>query len=354
VSGLSHELNNPLASVMALSELLLDSPSLPPDELENARMILEETRRAAKIIGNLLAFARQQPAKKAPIDVNAMLAQAIDMRRYALQLDNVTLDLALQPNLPPVLGDVTQLQQVILNLIANAEQALRGWTGDRRLGVRTARFGDNVTITVQDSGPGIAAEGRDRIFDPFFTTRGVGEGTGLGLSVADGIVREHGGRIHVDSTLGAGATFIVELPIARPPADPPLQRRARPVPVQSLTMLVVDDEPAIREALSRFLVRLGHRVDVAANGLEARTCLASCSYDRILLDVRMPGLGGDALYREIEESAPWMAKGVIFLTGDSENDVVRDLVGSSGRSCIAKPFTLEDVRRAIHEVAVVS
>lgn len=351
VSGVSHELNNPLASVMALGELLLESPALPPEERDNARMILDETRRAAKIIGNLLAFARQQPARKSPVDINVMLAQAIDMRRYALQLDNVALDLALFPGLPPVQADATQLQQVLLNMLGNAEQALRGWAGDRRLSVRTARFGGQVTITIHDTGPGIDPHDRDRIFDPFFSTRGVGQGTGLGLSVAEGIVREHGGRIHVDSTPGAGATFIIELPVAAPDTDAPPITREWGVPGQKLAVLVVDDEPTIREALSRFLVRLGHRVDLAANGLEARTRLTSRTYDRILLDVRMPGLAGDVLYREITERTPGMARGVIFLTGDAENEVVRDFVAASGRRWIAKPFTLEDVRRAVHEIS---
>ncbi|MBV6521346.1 MAG: Sensor histidine kinase RcsC [Gemmatimonadaceae bacterium] len=349
VSGLSHELNNPLASVMALGELLLESPALPREELDNARMILDETRRAAKIIGNLLAFARQQPARKTPADVNVLLAQAVDMRRYALQLDNIAIELALQPNLPPVLADVTQLQQVVLNLIANSEQVLRNWPGERRLSLRTRLVGSQVAITVQDTGPGIGAADRDRIFDPFFTTRGVGQGTGLGLSVADGIVREHGGRIHVDSTPGAGATFIVEIPIAPRVEALPGSRQDVGVPMESLSVLVVDDEPTIREALSRYLVRLGHHVDLAANGLEARARLASLAYDRILLDVRMPGLAGDALYRELVERAPSAARGVIFLTGDAENDPVRVFLESSGRPCISKPFTLDDVRAALHQ-----
>jgi two-component system NtrC family sensor kinase len=354
VSGLSHELNNPLASVMALGELLHESPSLPRDEQENVRMILEETRRAAKIIGNLLSFARQQPAAKALVDLNVLLAQAVDMRRYELQLNNVTVEVVLVPNLPPVLADPMQLQQVFLNLIANAEHALRGWTGERRLSVWTTQVGETLTATVQDTGPGIAAEDRDRIFDPFFTTRGVGQATGLGLSVADGIVREHGGRVHVDSTAGAGATFTVELPMARREAEARPIIRASWDPGETLVVLVVDDESAIREALSRFLIRLGHRVDVAANGLEARTRLASRRYDRILLDVRMPGLAGDVLYREIAERTPAMVGGVIFLTGDSENELVRDIVASSGRPCIAKPFTLDDVRRALHDITTLS
>lgn len=349
VSGLSHELNNPLASVMALAELLLESDALPGEARENARMILDEARRAAKIIGNLLAFARQQPAQKAPVDVNVIVAQALDMRRYALQLDNVTIDLTLTPHLPPVLADVSQLQQVLLNLIANAEQAVRAVDRERRLSLRTARFGSNVTIAFQDNGLGISGEDRDRIFDPFFTTRGVGQGAGLGLSVADGIVREHGGRIHVDSTPGAGATFIVELPVAskEPETSPP--SREWPVPNRLLAILVVDDEPTIREALTRFLVKLGHRVDQAANGIDARLRLASRTYDRILLDVRMPGLAGDMLYREIAERSPAMARRVVFLTGDSENSAVQAFLSTTARPCLTKPFSLDDVHQIVHD-----
>lgn len=350
VSGLSHELNNPLASVMALGELLVESSALPPEEHESAEMILSEARRAAKIIGNLLAFARQQPSQKSPIDINVLVAQAVDMRRYALQLDNMVVDVSLAPHLPPVLADASQLQQVMLNLLANAEQALTDWSGARHLTVRTARTTDGVTISVQDSGPGIKPENRARIFDPFFTTRGVGKGTGMGLSVAEGIVRDHGGRIHVDSTLGAGATFVVELPVARPASSVSSNSREWPVPNRPLAMLVVDDEAGIREALTRFLTRLGHSIDTASDGFEARERLASRTYDRILLDVRMPGLAGDVLYRELVERAPEMAPRVVFLTGDSENNTLQSFVASTGRPCIPKPFTLDDVRRVLADM----
>ncbi|MFN8583084.1 MAG: ATP-binding protein [Gemmatimonadaceae bacterium] len=350
VSGLSHELNNPLASVMALGELLVESPALPPEEHESAELILDEARRAAKIIGNLLAFARQQPSQKSPLDINVLVAQAVDMRRYALQLDNMMVDVRLTPHLPPVLADASQLQQVLLNLLANAEQALTDWPGERHLSVLTTRTGDHVAVTVTDSGPGIQPENRARIFDPFFTTRGVGKGTGLGLSVAEGIVRDHGGRIYVESSLGAGATFVVELPLARPAGDPVTTSKEWPVPVKPLRLLVVDDEAGIREALTRLLSRMGHAVDAAADGFEARERLASRTYDRILLDVRMPGLSGDTLYRELADRSQDLASRVIFLTGDSENATLQSFVASTGCPCITKPFTLDDVRRSIADV----
>ena len=217
VSGVAHELNNPLASVMAFSQLMLSNPvPFPPDQRRALETIDQEARRAAKIVSNLLTFARQHTPERGPADLNRVVEDAIELRRYALRSIGVEVELELDPLLPLTWADPFQLQQVVLNLLANAEHALATRPLPRRVTVVTERSGDQLSLRVTDNGPGIAPEHLPRVFNPFFTTKGVGEGTGLGLSISDGIIREHGGRIRAHSHPGAGATFVIELPHTAP------------------------------------------------------------------------------------------------------------------------------------------
>ncbi len=227
VSGVAHELNNPLAGVMAFSQLLLMNASLDADSAQYAETINAEARRAAKIVGNLLTFARRHHPERALTDLNQVALDTLELRRYALRVSQIELDVDLDPALPCTWADPFQLQQVMLNLLANAEQALTDWTGERRMALRTSVSDGTITLTVSDTGPGVAPAAMPRVFNPFYTTKPVGQGTGLGLSISDGIVREHGGRIRVVSEPGAGAAFVVELPVVEPPPlEPAPARRA--------------------------------------------------------------------------------------------------------------------------------
>jgi two-component system NtrC family sensor kinase len=218
VSGVAHELNNPLAAVVAYAQLILDKPALRDEEQQALETILHEAKRAAKIVSNLLTFARQHQPERSAMDLNQVITDTIALRRYILAEQQIQLVLDLDSALPHTWADTAQLQQVLLNLLANAEHALDQWDGERRLSVST-RYADNtITLRVTDSGAGIGDTVVDQIFNPFFTTKGVGVGTGLGLSIADGIVREHGGTIRVESAPGQGATFIVLLPYVDPEA----------------------------------------------------------------------------------------------------------------------------------------
>lgn len=216
VSGVAHELNNPLAAVMAYAQLVLTSRTLPDDERGAIETMLQETKRAVRIVSNLLTFARQHQPERVVTDLNQVVTDTIALRRYALSERNVTAVVDLDERLPLTWADSFQMQQVLLNLVTNAEHALGDWPGERTITVTTQYEGQKLRLTVADSGPGIDDATLDQIFNPFFTTKNVGEGTGLGLSIADGIMREHGGRIRAASTLGHGATFIVELPFVDP------------------------------------------------------------------------------------------------------------------------------------------
>ena len=350
VSGVAHELNNPLASVMAFSQLVLGTAGNDAERDEALATIHSEARRAAKIVSNLLTFARQHPPQRTTTSVSSVVASTLDMRRYALAVHGVELEEQLDDSLPAIWADPFQLQQVFLNLIGNAEQALRGWEGHRRIIVTTEERAGRIVVTVRDTGPGISSAEIDRVFNPFYTTKGVGKGTGLGLSVSDGIIREHGGSIRVESSEGAGAAFVVELPIVAPPGAAPAQADTpaqEPSGARALTILVVDDEPAIRSAIVRYFAGLGHVVDAAASGAEAHALIESRKYDTLLLDLRMPDTSGDAIYHELLARDPDLAARVIFLTGDAHSEETQRLLDQSGRASVMKPFSFEELTRVV-------
>ncbi len=218
VGGVAHEVNSPLTSILAYAHVL-ERDTVQGEERQSAiETIGKEARRAARIVGKLLSFARQGNPERLPSDLNQVLRDTIDLRRYALKMQEIRLSLALAPDLPLVDADPFQLQQVFINLLSNAEQAVADVAGERRIRVATEVRGTFVVATVSDNGPGISAETLPHIFNPFFTTKARGAGTGLGLSISDGIVREHRGLLRVRSEPGAGATFEVTLPL--PPASP--------------------------------------------------------------------------------------------------------------------------------------
>jgi PAS domain S-box-containing protein len=347
VSGVAHELNNPLASVMAFAQLLLAAPADTPPDREAIDAINQEARRAAKIVANLLTFARQHQPERTIADLNRVVHDTLELRRYALRTAQVEIDTDLDPDLPLTWADAFQLQQVVLNLLTNAEHALASWDGEKRIAIATKRRGDQLVISVADTGPGVPPENLLRIFNPFFTTKPVGEGTGLGLSISDGIVREHGGRIRVDSRPGLGATFEIELPHAHPPSSTPSDSE-EPVAIAPGTkrLLVVDDEAAIRHAVSIFFRSLGHVVDVASNGAEALARARATTYDAMLLDLRLPDTTGDAMLRALHKEG-CVPNRVVFVTGDTESETARAVLEATGCEVVGKPFLFDELAAVV-------
>ncbi|HEU4629707.1 MAG TPA: PAS domain S-box protein [Gemmatimonadaceae bacterium] len=351
VSGVAHELNNPLAGIMAFAELLVEAPDVKGEERQAAATIHAEARRAAKIVGNLLTFAREHEAVRTVVDLNRVVRTVAELRRYALRAQQVEVVLDLDPALPLTRADEHQLHQVVLNLVTNAEHALQDWDGPRRLTLRTRRDDDRLLVSVSDTGPGIAPAQQGRIFNPFFTTKPVGKGTGLGLSISHGIVREHGGRLTVESEPGHGATFVVELPLAEPAVRRASGAVARPAAAAEpaggaptrRSVLVVDDEEAVRLALLRFLGREGYDAEAVGGGRAALARLRDRHFDAVLLDLRMPDLAGDAVYRELVEHDAEQAGRVIFVTGDVRSDRTRAFVEATGCPVVSKPFLLEEL-----------
>jgi len=214
VSGVAHELNNPLTGVIGFSELLAGRKDLPDDAKEDIKVINREAQRTANIVKNLLTFARKHPKEKQATAINKAIEAVLELRTYEQKVSNIQVNTQFASDLPEIIANAFDLQQVFLNIIVNAEHAMLEAHGKGTITIITERDGDIIRASLVDDGPGISKENLGHVFDPFFTTREVGKGTGLGLSICYGIITEHGGKIYAKSELGKGATFIIELPVA--------------------------------------------------------------------------------------------------------------------------------------------
>lgn len=352
VSGVAHELNNPLASITAFAQLMISDGNLTADDRHAAEVIGNESKRAARIIHNLLTFARQHKAEKSYADINQVVENTLELRGYDLSVRGIRVERSYANPAPSTMVDPYQLQQVILNLVTNAEQAMSSVErGRQRLMVRTRADADAVHIEIEDTGPGIPPDSLERIFNPFYTTKPVGQGTGLGLSISLGIVGEHGGRIWAENVPAGGAKFCIELPRVAPDHSRAAAVAVSPVAlVEGLHILVVDDEPSIRQALCRFLERDGHNVVAADSGSGAIAAARTESFDAILLDMRMPDMSGKEVWEQWRQERPELARRVVFLTGDIVSPDLQQFLASTGRPFMAKPFGLDDVVRVLEAV----
>jgi len=335
VAGVAHELNNPLTSVIGYAQLLQEelreasegNTTRPtPDLTHDLRRIAEESERAAKIVRNLLAFARRQTAARAEQDIADVMSRVLALRAYEFRLNAIELETDFEPGLPPVLGDGGQLQQALLNLLLNAEQAMRARpVRSIRVGARHVRESDAVELFITDSGHGIPDENLRRIFDPFFTTREVGEGTGLGLSICYGIVRDHGGQISVESRLGQGTTFKVLLPARVSGTDGPLRA------------LVAHRDSTERDYVAAALTGWGHAAVAAESASEARAKLAAGTVDVALIDDALVGA----------EPAAWGA--ALAAHGGRASVILMTEAEESGG--VAPPYELSALRSALRSVS---
>jgi signal transduction histidine kinase len=348
ISGVAHELNNPLATILASAERLARLPAEATIK-RGLDAILGESERAAKIVRNLLTFARKRQTTRTMVDVNDVVRDTLALRQYEQRVANVSVIEGLAAGLPPVFADPHQLQQVLLNLVINAEQAMITSHGRGTLVIRSWQDSarDAVAIEVADDGPGVPEEVMPRIFDPFFTTKDVGKGTGLGLSVAYAIVEEHGGTISAHSRPEGGAAFVMALPTGGAPLQA-AARTAAPVPDQvgaGAVVLVVEDEAALASAVADALTDAGFLVERAGDGAEALARVAEKTYDLVICDLRMPRVDGPAFYRAIAARSPELARRVIFVTGDVVGTDAERFLEESACPWLAKPFRLADLLR---------
>ena len=355
VAGVAHELNNPLAAVMGFAEILRDTGA-DSKYSRQLDLIYKAAQRCHKIVQSLLSFARRHQPERKPVHVNELVEAVLEIIAYSLRTGNIEVITVLDKKLPQVMADGHQIQQVLLNIINNARQAIEAHQAGGKITISTTATDLNVRIIIRDNGPGISAENLRRIFDPFFTTKEVGKGTGLGLSLCYGMIKEHGGNIYAESPPGEGAIFVIELPAFRDAANPavasvvPPVERLNPHEGEGKRVLVIDDEAAILQLVADSLRRTGFQVDTVGDGLAALQRLKADKYDVTLCDWKMPGLNGQDVYEQLQSFNPDLCKRMIFITGDVINDRMRKFLESQERPCLSKPFVIGDLRAVIRSV----
>lgn len=355
VAGVAHELNNPLTSVIGFSELLSQT-----DTNEKIRphlqLIAKSAHRCHKIVQSLLSFSRQHAPERRLIQLGSVVDDVLEIMAYDLRTSNVEIVRDIPDGLPPILGDPHQLQQVFVNILGNARQALEPFRRDGQIVIRARVDAGVMRLEFQDNGPGIRPENVSRIFDPFFTTKPVGKGTGLGLSLSYGLIQEHGGKIRVQSEPGYGAMFIIELPVATTPpavllgtAAAPSRESRSPFATsgEGKAVLIVEDEEWIITLTEELLRQEGYRVMSAVNGEKALAAMQRVKFDVIVCDWKMPGMNGIQLYEHLLQHDPAAAKRMLFMTGDVVNSTFEDFLRRHGKSYLTKPFAIEEFREAV-------
>ncbi|HET7458433.1 MAG TPA: ATP-binding protein [Gemmatimonadaceae bacterium] len=376
VAGVAHEVNNPLSSISAFAQLLLRDGGLTGEQRESVEVIRAETTRASQVVKDLLAFARRSEPRREALDLNALVERTLRLRNYQLTSSNLQVELSLADDLPPVVGDARQLQQVVLNLVTNSIQAMMpSGAGTLRVTTRVAAAaanarpsaataGPRVELEVVDTGPGIPPAARAHIFEPFFTTKPEGEGTGLGLSVSYGIVTAHGGTIRLAETSPRGTRFVVTLPAIpaiavgasgdvrdaadagrSPGAEGAASALPRRSPLAGLRLLFIDDEPALRSGMEAFGRLRGFTVVTAPEGGAGLAAVQRTAFDAIVCDLRMPGMGGVAFHEALSRERPGLARRTVFITGDVMTN--GDVGPSSRQPTVPKPFTFERLEEAL-------
>lgn len=355
IAGIAHELNNPLTTIMGNIQLLLGR-GLQPEAVSEARRIHQEADRARRIVKNLLYFARENKPDRSVVDLNEIVERTLALRGYEWKMKNIRVQTHLAPNLPRTMADPYQLQQVVLNMLINAEQALenreRGlvkihtWWSEGSSGAR-------LFLEIADDGPGIPAEIASRIFDPFFTTKPPGMGTGLGLSIVYGIIRQHDGEIILDGERTSGAKFVIELPVVEPPADISDRKNANvsgpDTKVRPSRILVVEDEPTVARLIIEVLQEDGHSATASLDSRDGLELLSKTPYDLVICDLHMPHLDGRLFFQALKQSRSTLQRRILFITGDTLSPSTLEFIERNHVPYLAKPFLVEELKRAVRQ-----
>lgn len=350
-SGFVHELSSPLIGVLGYASKLLEHP-LEASVRAEIEKIRDEAERAARIVRNLLELSYRVALNKKLVNLNRLLEETLALRRHEWEVRRIRASVEFDPALPDTQADPDQLQQVLLNLLLNAEQAIASLRDYGSLCVGTHWDADagKIWIEVTDDGAGIDPAILPRIFEPFFTTKPLGRGSGLGLSISEEIVRRHEGSLTVRSAPGCGATFTIELPVVGASAGEVTEPVQLTLPANGWgRLLVVDDEALVVELLSDILRRDGYEV-MATTHPEEVLEMTQAGFDLLICDLAMPGLDGEALYGALEESGSPLAKQILFTTGDLLSPRTTEFLARTGAPFLPKPFRVEEVRQVVRHL----
>src|SRR5467141_15240 len=353
VSGVAHELNNPLTSIAGLSEFLLEQKELGKKDRGHLQVIQEQAERASRIVRNLLTFARKGAAERVPVDLNDVIRRTLSLTSYDLKLKDIVVERELSGALPDVFGDRHGLQQVVLNLVTNAAHAVAENPRERPREITVSTWFDGqVHLRVADTGPGISDETAQSVFTPFFTTKEPGKGTGLGLSITYSIVESHGGQITLEPRgPRGGAAFRVDLPPAPADAVRPALTPVHGTPAVNAasmvkrTILLVDADPAVQRTIKALFARDGHDVEVAGDPQHALDLAQRGGFDLVITDARAmaPGKRGTLLAEELVTRMPALRDRIIVATGDVR-PTTEETLARLGVRYVRKPFNLRDLR----------
>ncbi len=351
LAGVAHEVNNPLMAIAAHAENRLADPTITPEHRDEMQQVLRQAQRAGKLLRGLLRFVRATERQVGTVNLNDVVRGALDLVSYRFGVDEISVAGRLDPSLPPVRGDAIRLEQVVVNLLSNAIDAVRAIKPPRQLTVDSWIGNGTVSIAVEDNGNGVAPELAGRLFHPFVTTKGH-RGTGLGLYVSRQIAREGGGDLILAAATGSrGARFVMSLPSgARPDAVPQGIRAevaARQARLAGVRVLIVDDEAAIRRPMARFLGRRGAQVYEAVDGRDALEWLEGQTADVILVDLRMPRMGGAELFATLAATRPEVAARILFLSGDVSQLAEPGNTPVPRERVLVKPVELAELERRV-------
>jgi len=351
LAGVAHELNNPLSIIVGHSLMMQEEVTTPGTE-RRVEIISNAAQRCAKIIKTFLAMARQKPAEMQDIDMNMVIASALDVTDFASGKGGMALERDLMENLPLVNADADQITQVVVNLVINAEQAITasGKPGQVTLKTSYDPGSSEVIIRVADNGPGIPEAISARIFEPFFTTKEIGQGTGIGLAFCHRILESHNGSITVKSTEGIGTEFTLRLPaksglVSALSQSPEINRSA-----SACTILVVDDEADVAELMQEILTKEGFDVSIAEDGNDALEKISKHTYGLILSDLNMPGLDGKGLYEQIKTQYPDRLDRIGFITGDTMSKDAQQFLKHAERPSMEKPINPRELRNLVYDM----
>lgn len=348
ISGVAHELNNPLTAILGYSQLLKSDEFTTPRGADYVEKLYKQAMRTHRIVQNLLSVARQHKPERSQAKINQILEDTAALREYDMKLNNIAVHRDFDPKLPVTAADPHQLQQVFLNILNNAVDAIQEKTGAGDVWIRTSASSGRICVEITDSGAGV--KNPHKIFDPFYTTKPVGKGTGLGLSICYGIIKEHSGEIHVKNSPPRGATFTIYLPVSKPLAPIP-ELVAQTPEAAGGKVLLVDDEEDVLQLEREILISHGLSAKIAHNASEAIEILKRSPIDAVIADMKMPGeVSTLELYSWIGKHRPELTRHVAF-TGSHPGSVeIAERVKASGCTVLAKPFRIEEFWLAVQRL----